>query len=94
MRGTKAEPGIVVHAVNDLFAGVLKSQTEQKREFCIRASYLEVCVYLLLCSCAWVLHLDLAGTSRLTEQPQHADLQRGSQRPVGYRKEEPQHKVR
>jgi centromeric protein E len=42
MRGTTAEPGIIVHAVKDLFEGVVKSAHEQKREFCIRASYLEV----------------------------------------------------
>lgn len=40
MRGTAAEPGIVAHAVQDLFQGV--QNWEGKRDFCIRASYLEV----------------------------------------------------
>jgi centromeric protein E len=42
MRGTTEEPGIVVHAVKDLFESVKKSEKEHNREFCIRASYLEV----------------------------------------------------
>jgi centromeric protein E len=52
MRGTDAEPGIVVHAVQDLFASVKRSEQECNREFCIRASYLEVCFswFLNLCS--------------------------------------------
>jgi centromeric protein E len=52
MRGTDAEPGIVVHAVNHLFACVKKSEQECNREFCIRASYLEVCFswFLNMCS--------------------------------------------
>jgi hypothetical protein len=54
MRGTEAEPGIVVHAVNDLFANVKRSEQECSQKFCIRASYFEVelpcllLVYVLL----------------------------------------------
>ena len=51
MRGTKAEPGIVVHAVQDLFASMLQSESKHQREFCIRASYLEVC----FCYCCAVV---------------------------------------
>lgn len=77
MRGTTAEPGIVVHAVKDLFEGVIKSAREQKREFCIRASYLEVSFSppRLLCLETWSLALTCWQKQSQTDRTQACNLQ-------------------